>query len=154
MRVLRNHVTAFTIMVSLAVLMVFGVVVYENGGYGNTAAGLPSVQPAQVPQQPVAQAPGDVITYVATGSPALIDYGEEASDPGTVPMRVTRPMDGDQFYHLIASLDEVGGTTDIQILVDGTVICQADSAGKYMTVSVTVYRNLLTDKWVGVPSYK
>jgi len=77
------------------------------------------------------QQPASTVTFVTTGSPADVTWGDAGSSAkGAVPMRETIPIGNPLYYSLNVQLNG-DGSASCQILIGGTVISQATATGGY-----------------------
>jgi hypothetical protein len=117
-----------------------------------TASPAKAVMKKPVTPTPSATIKGGMITYVVTGSPAMVTYGVDSKKIGSVPMKVTVPFDMkvDDTYTLMAMQTDEGetGKTVIKIYLDGKLMGKSSATSEHKTATITVYKDFSSGKWV------
>jgi hypothetical protein len=108
---------------------------------------------SSVPRDPSAiTAQGPEITYQVSGAKAQVAYGPDAAEDGESPMKETRRMKGYDNFSLIARISSEGGKVNLSVWIDGKLLKRTSGSGPEKIVMITVYKDAVTNDWIGVPS--
>lgn len=140
-------VIAFVIGGAIAVIVVIAVVAASHHGSPRPSAGAAGAAAPPAASSPAAPAQASKVTFVVTGSPAQVTYGDTGSNAqGSVPMRETMPLGNPLYYSINAQLNG-SGKVSCQIIIGGKVISFATASGGYNIAMCEASKDPLTGQW-------